>query len=207
MDFRIPNLLKDSVMTQEVSNTSLTRFNDEFGAPSERAATKVRPFLNSYVKEFIKNSPFAVMSTSGAGGKCDASPKGGMPGFIKILDDTHLLLPDVAGNKLFQSYANLDSNPNVGILFFIPGLDDTVRVNGSASIISKEEMEAQNVSLQLYETDENSKHLQGIVIEVQESYGHCPRAFKFSKFWDVDTISKNRDNRPIPARLDQFSSK
>ena len=193
-------------MAQEVGNTFQTRFNEEFGYPSERAATKVRPFLNSYVKEFIKNSPFAVMATSGENGKCDASPKGGMPGFIKILDDTHLLLPDVAGNKLFQSYSNLDNNPNVGILFFIPGLDDTVRVNGSASIISKEELEAQNVSLQLYETDENSKHLQGIIIEVQESYGHCPRAFKFSKFWDVETINTNRSNRPISDRLDQFSS-
>ena len=193
-------------MSQEVGNTFQTRFNEEFGSPSERVATKVRPFLNSYVKEFIKNSPFAVMATSGENGKCDASPKGGMPGFIKILDDTHLLLPDVAGNKLFQSYSNLDNNPNVGILFFIPGLDDTVRVNGSASIISKEELEAQNVSLQLYETDENSKHLQGIIIEVQESYGHCPRAFKFSKFWDVETINTNRANRPISDRLDQFSS-
>ena len=193
-------------MAQEVGNTFQTRFNEEFGSPSERAATKVRPFLNSYVKEFINNSPFAVMATSGENGKCDASPKGGMPGFIKILDDTHLLLPDVAGNKLFQSYSNLDNNPNVGILFFIPGLDDTVRVNGSASIISKEELEAQNVSLQLYETDENSKHLQGIIIEVQESYGHCPRAFKFSKFWDVETINTNRSNRPISDRLDQFSS-
>ena len=193
-------------MAQDVGNTFLTMFNEEFGSASERAATKVRPFLNSYVKEFIKNSPFAVMATSGENGKCDASPKGGMPGFIKILDDTHLLLPDVAGNKLFQSYSNLDNNPNVGILFFIPGLDDTVRVNGSASIISKEELEAQNVSLQLYETDENSKHLQGIIIEVQESYGHCPRAFKFSKFWDVETINTNRSNRPISDRLDQFSS-
>ena len=193
-------------MTQKVENNSLTRFNKEFGAPSERAATKVRPFLNSYVKEFIKHSPFAVMATSGKNGECDASPKGGMPGFIKILDDTHLLLPDVAGNKLFQSYSNIDHNPNIGILFFIPGLDDTVRVNGSASIISKEELEAQNVSLLLFETDDNSKHLQGVVIEVQESYGHCPRAFKFSKFWDVETISGNRTNRPISDRLDQFSS-
>lgn len=193
-------------MTQEVENSSLTRFNEEFGSPSERAATKVRPFLNSYVKEFINKSPFAVMATSGPNGQCDASPKGGMPGFIKIIDDTHLLLPDVAGNKLFQSYSNLDSNANVGILFFIPGVDDTVRVNGSASIISKEEMEAKNVSLQLYETDENSKHLQGIIIEVQESYGHCPRAFKFSKFWDVETIMENKNNRPVSPRLDQFSS-
>ena len=194
-------------MSQGSTSKTTNKFNDQFGQPSEKAATKVLPHMNSYVKAFIEKSPFAVMATSGDSGHCDASPKGGSPGFVKILDDTHLIFPDVAGNKLFQSYKNLDTNDNVGILFFIPGVNDTVRVNGKASIVSKEQLEEKNIELQLYETDEKSQHLQGMLIEVQESYGHCPRAFKFSKLWDLEIIDQNQKDRPISNRLDQFSSK
>jgi predicted pyridoxine 5'-phosphate oxidase superfamily flavin-nucleotide-binding protein len=101
------------------------RFQAQFGTPSGRAVTKLRDYMTAYVQDFIRQSPFVVMATSDQAGRCDASPKGGQPGFVRVLDDRHLLLPDVAGNKLFQSYDNMDSNPHVGLLFFIPGLNDT----------------------------------------------------------------------------------
>ena len=106
------------------------KFTREFGFPRGRAATKVVDFLNDKTRDFIRQSPFLVMATSAADGSCDASPKGGKPGWVKILDDQTLLIPDVAGNKLFQSYQNMAENPNIALIFFIPGVPETVRVNG-----------------------------------------------------------------------------
>ena len=106
-----------------------------------------------------------------------------------------MLLPDVAGNRLFQSYQNMDDNPHVGLLFMIPGLNDTVRINGTITIVDREELERQKVALSLYWTDDNAKHLQGIIINVEESYTHCPRAYNFAKLWDTEQITANR-SRP-----------
>jgi hypothetical protein len=176
------------------------RFAEAFGYPAGRAATKVKDYMTEYVQEFIKNSPFAVMATSDSEGHCDASPKGGKPGFVKVLDERRLLFPDVAGNKLFQSYQNLDANPQVGLVFMIPGVNDTVRVNGRVTIVDKEELDKLDVEVSLYEIDDRSHHLQGIIIEVEESYGHCPRAYTFSHLWDVETIAAHQAKRPIPDR-------
>lgn len=186
--------------TTEESITS-SRFGERFGYPKGRAATKVKTCMTEYVQEFIRKSPFAVMATSDASGQCDASPKGGQPGFVRVLDEQHLLFPDVAGNKLFQSYQNVDANPNIGLLFLIPGMNDTVRVNGQVTIVDKEDLDRRNIELALYEYDDNSKHLQGMLVEVTESYGHCPRAFSFSRLWDVEIISANQSERPMPDRL------
>ncbi len=177
-----------------------SRFNDEFGEMSVRAKVKVKTEMSEFVQKFIQASPFVVMASSDPEGNCDASPKGGKPGFVKVIDNSRLLLPDVAGNRLFQSYQNMDSNPHVGLLFMIPGVNDTVRVNGTVTIVSKEELERQKVELELYWTDDNSKHLQGIIINVEEAYGHCPRAYNFAKLWDTDQIAENQENRPIPLR-------
>lgn len=178
-------------------------FNTAFGAPSDRAVAKLKTHLTPYIQEFIKAAPFAVMATTGDDGRCDASPKGGKPGFVKVLDEKHLLFPDVAGNRLFQSYQNIETNPFIGLIFFIPGINDTVRVNGKVSIVTKDDLEAQNIELSLYETDDNSKHLQGMLVEVEESYGHCPRALKFSHLWEADEIENNKANPPIPDRTDE----
>lgn len=177
-----------------------SRFNDQFGEMSERARVKVKGEMSEFVQKFIQASPFVVMASSDPDGNCDASPKGGKPGFVKVIDGTRLLLPDVAGNRLFQSYQNMDDNPHVGLLFMIPGVNDTVRVNGTVMIVDKEELERQKVELSLYWTDDNAKHLQGIIINVEESYGHCPRAYNFAKLWDTDQIAENQANRPIPLR-------
>ena len=181
-------------------STTRNRFAEEFGNPKDTTAAKVKPQMSSYVQEFIKHAPFAVMATSDASGQSDASPKGGTPGFVRVLDDRHLLFPDVAGNKLFQSYQNVVANPNIGLLFMIPGVNDTVRVNGKVTIVEKQELDRQNIELSLYEYDDNSKHIQGMIIEVTEAYPHCPRAFKFSHIWDVEEIKANQAKRPIPER-------
>ena len=187
----------DDVCTIEQERS---RFNDQFGEMSERARVKVKGEMSEFVQKFIQASPFVVMASSDPDGNCDASPKGGKPGFVKVIDGTRLLLPDVAGNRLFQSYQNMDENPHVGLLFMIPGVNDTVRVNGTVSIVNKEELDRQKVELELYWTDDNAKHLQGIIINVEESYGHCPRAYNFAKLWDTEQIEENQTNRPIPLR-------
>ena len=180
-----------------------SRYNDAYGAPSDRAVAKLKTHLPPYVQEFIQNAPFAIMATTGEDGRCDASPKGGKPGFVKVLDEKHILFPDVAGNRLFQSYQNIETNPYIGLIFFIPGMNDTVRVNGKVTVVTKEELELQNIELSLYEIDDNSKHLQGMLIEVEEAYGHCPRALNFSHLWDPEEIAKNKANAPIEARTDE----
>ena len=185
-----------------ISEADRTKFNDQFGEPSERAVDKLKGHLTPWVQEFVRNAPFAVMATTDADGHCDASPKGGKPGFVRVIDETHLLFPDVAGNRLFQSYRNILDNPHVGLIFFIPGINDTVRVNGKATIVTKEDLDRQNVELSLYELDDNSKHLQGMLIEVEEAYGHCPRALKFSKLWDSGEIARNQETSPLPNRTD-----
>ncbi len=173
------------------------RFTKEFGTPSPRATGKVVNVMTDVVMEFIAKSPFLVMATSSGDGGCDASPKGGKPGFVHVMDDRHIIIPDVAGNRLFQSYLNMSENPQVGLLFLIPGSNDTVRVNGSVTILSKEELDRMNVELSLNNPDDNSRKLQGILVEVDEAYTHCPRALKFANLWEGEstngTVFHNRD--------------
>ena len=131
----------------------MNRAQQKFGAPIDLVVQKIFPTLNPMIQEFVREAPFAVLSTADGQGNCDASPKGGKPGFVKVLDAQRLLLPDVAGNKLFQSYQNFDTNPYVGLLFFIPGVNDTVRVNGKVTIVNKQTLDEQNVALALFKTN------------------------------------------------------
>ena len=168
------------------------KFTSAFGFPMERTKAKVVDSLSEPIKEFIAESPFLVMATSSLNGDCDASPKGGKPGFVRVLDDRHLLFPDVAGNKLFQSYLNLDENPHVGLVFFIPGVSDVVRVNGRVKIVNREELDRHDVEHLMYNPDGNRGVQQGIVIEIEEAFGHCPRALSYSDFWNLEEIQQKR---------------
>src|ERR1044072_59149 len=107
-----------------------TKYQDKFGYPVPRTAGKVKPSMVPWVQNFIRHSPFCVMATSNRQGDCDASPKGGMPGFVKVLNDKQLFIPDVAGNKLFHGYGNIEQNGNVGLICLMPGHTSTGRSNG-----------------------------------------------------------------------------
>jgi PPOX class probable FMN-dependent enzyme len=176
----------------------MNRFQDEFGVPSERARNKLVARLDDYMMQFIRHSPFAVLATADRDGHCDASPRGGLPGFVKILDDKQLLLPDVRGNKLFQSYQNIEGNRHVGLVFFIPGLERTVRVNGAATVIDRAGLAERGVDrLEIFDPDELAALLQGLLVEVEEAYGHCSRSLSFSRLWDPETIQHNREDPPV----------
>jgi uncharacterized protein len=176
------------------------RFTQSFGVPIERIRTKVKDYLTEPIQAFIAESPFLVMSSSDSQGRCDASPKGGMPGFVRILDDRHLLIPDVAGNRLFQSYQNMDANPHVGLIFLIPGISEVVRVNGRVTIVSREALDHHEIERSMYNPDGDRTVQQGIVVEVDESYTHCPRALNYSGLWDVEVIRERQDSGRHPLR-------
>jgi PPOX class probable FMN-dependent enzyme len=185
---------------EECAVTFDNRFTEAFGAPIERIRTKVKDYLPEPIKAFIAESPFVVMSTSDRQGRCDASPKGGKPGFVRIVDDRHLLIPDVAGNKLFQSYLNMDDNPHVGLIFLIPGISEVVRVNGRVTIVSREALDRYEIEGSMYNPDGERVVQQGIVVEVEEAYTHCPRALNYSRLWDVEEIQRREQSGCHPLR-------
>jgi predicted pyridoxine 5'-phosphate oxidase superfamily flavin-nucleotide-binding protein len=171
------------------------KYQDKFEHPADRTRGKVRPYMAAWIQDFIRQSPFCVVATSSAGGDCDASPKGGKPGFVKVLNDRQLFIPDVAGNKLFHGYQNIETNPKAGLVFFIPGHNSTVRVNGTVRVMDASEL--QDVRLEVHNPDERAKVLQGLLLDVEEAYSHCPRALRFANLWDTDTIAKHIAEPPI----------
>lgn len=164
---------------------------ESLGGPHPAAANKVRDHLDDYQRAFIARSPFAVLASSNAAGDCDASPKGGTPGFIKVLDERTLLIPDVGGNRLFQGFANFESNPKAGLVFMIPGQEVTVRVNGSVQVVEPDALEAMGVELAVSWEDDNTTLIQGILLSIDEAYFHCPRSFRFADLWNTETNEAN----------------
>ena len=150
------------------------------GAPSERAVLKDRKGLDEQSRKFISMSPFLLMATSGADGTCDVSPKGDAPGFVRVLDDGRLVIPERNGNKRFDNLKNVLANGHMGLLFLVPGCDYTLRVNGRAWITRDSEllesMAAQNVAPKL-----------AVGVEVQEAFFHCVKSFRRSKLWNHAT--------------------
>ena len=176
-------------MNQQASR--IDQLREALGGAHELAASKVKDHLEPYVQVFIENSPFAIMSSADSEGNCDASPKGGLPGFIKVLDERTLLVPDIGGNRLFQSYQNFESNPKAGFLFIIPGLNFTARVNGRIRLLESGELEERGVEPELSWSDENSGMIQGVFLDIDEAYFHCPRSIQFADLWNTETIQEN----------------
>jgi hypothetical protein len=168
----------------------------KFGEPIEIVRKKVFPDMNGMVQDFIRQAPFVVLATANEIGDCDASPKGGRPGFVRVIDKDHLVVPDIAGNNLFQSYENLETNAKVGLLFLIPGCDWTVRVNGCVSVLDAEGGRLQGIASDVFDPDDNTRVQQGLLVEVDEALSHCPRAFTFSKLWDTESIDSTRSLDP-----------
>lgn len=164
-----------------------------YGPPSERSSKKVASILSNDIIEFINHSPFAVLASADKNGNCDASPRGGLPGFVKVVDEKTLFIPDIKGNRLFQSLGNFISNPKAGLLFFIPGNNKMVRVNGRISIIEKKQVIERIERIEVSSLDEHSELIQGYILEVDEAYSHCPRAINFSDLWNIDNIKQNKE--------------
>lgn len=147
------------------------------GEPTPTVQSKIASRLNSVTRTYVERSPFVCLATSDRQGRCDVSPRGDQPGFVKILDDSTLLLPERPGNKLADSLRNILDNPNVGLLFFLPGLGDTFRVNGRASLTTEPTL------LDSCSAAGKVPKL-AIRISIEQAFTHCPKAFLRSSLWD-----------------------
>jgi len=176
----------------------MNKTQEMFGVPSYGAIKKVRSYMVERVQDFITRSPFLVMASCNALGHSDASPRGGKSGFVKVIDEKHLVIPDISGNKLFQSYENIETNPYIGLIFFIPGIKETVRVNGKVRILKKGDPEFDKLIVEVFEPDYNESLLQALMLEVVESYSHCSRALSFSMLWDTSVIKSNQGDTLTP---------
>lgn len=156
------------------------------GTPSELAVKKQLSALDPHGREFIARAPFVLVATAGADGRCDVSPKGDAPGFVRVLDDRHLAIPDRPGNKRLDGMRNILGNPHVGLLFLIPGRGETLRVNGRACITRDETLLATMEAM-------GKRPLLAIGVEVEEVYLHCAKAFIRSALWRPDRWPKADD--------------
>lgn len=160
--------------------TTLQQLRALYEAPRERAVRKQLAALDAHCRNFIALSPFVVLATGGASGWLDASPRGGAPGFVKVTPLGELLVPDSPGNNRLDSLENIVATGQVGLLFMIPGLDETLRVNGSACLST----DAQALALC---RDERRTPKLVIRVTVREAYLHCAKAFLRSRLWDAQS--------------------
>jgi PPOX class probable FMN-dependent enzyme len=160
--------------------TSEQELREIVGVPGDRSKLKELQRLDAHCRAFIARSPFVIVATSGADGTCDVSPKGDAPGFVHVLDDRRLVIPDRPGNKRLDGMLNLLANPHIGLIFIVPGRQETLRVNGRAWITRTTEL----LSLMAF----NGKTpLLGIGVEVEQCFLHCPKAFLRSRLWKQES--------------------
>ncbi len=147
-------------------------------SPTERAVGKELQQLEPHSKRFIELSPFLVLSTANAAGQADSSPRGGAPGFVKVTGDKQLLIPDAPGNNRLDSLRNILETKQVGLLFFLPGIEETLRVNGRATLSTDPAL------LQLV-NDESWTPKLVIQVEIEALYMHCAKAILRCKLWSA----------------------
>jgi uncharacterized protein len=182
----------------KITSTEILR--SLYPAPTGRTKAKVLPALEKHSKNFIQHSPFLVIATVDAAGNVDNSPRGGEPGFVHILDDKRILIPDAKGNNRIDSLVNIVERENVGLLFFIPGVDETLRLNGKAYVSTSQDL--------MERFDAESKAMNTcIVIEVQEVFLHCAKALMRSRLWSASSKIERADFPTMGQMLkDQLGS-
>ena len=147
------------------------------GEPAALARAKITDRLNAVTRVFIERSPFVCLATSDAMGRCDVSPRGDPPGFVHILDERTLLLPERPGNRLADSLRNVLANPQVGLIFIVPGATDTFRVNGRATLTTDAALLAPCAL-------EGRTPVLGLLVDIEEAYTQCSKAFLRSALGD-----------------------
>jgi PPOX class probable FMN-dependent enzyme len=166
-----------------------TRLRAVLGEPTELVRKKIADRLNPLTRQFVERAPFDVVATGRPDGGLDVSPRGDPAGFVRILDERTLLLPDRPGNKLADTLTNLLEDDRIALLFLIPGVDDTFRVNGHARIVDDPELLAPS------EVEGKAPQL-GIVVTVVEAYTQCPKALLRSDLWNPE---RHIDRSELPG--------
>ena len=159
--------------------TSVEQLRDVLGTPGHRAAQKVVPILDDYCRRFIAASPFLLLATANAKGEMDVSPKGDPAGFVHVLDEKTLAIPDRLGNRRIDSFRNIVENPNVGVIFIIPGTEHTLRVSGKAQIV-------RDIELREAMTMNSKVPDHALVVSVERVLFHCPKCMIRSHLWDPE---------------------
>jgi PPOX class probable FMN-dependent enzyme len=157
-----------------------------FPAQTDLAVHKVQNSLDKYAQAFIRRSPFLCIGTQDQAGRADVSPRGDPVGFVQILDEHTLAIPDRPGNNRLDSLSNILSNPSIGLLFIIPGFDDTLRIGGQARLVTDPAL------LQGMSVNDRVPKL-AIVVSVSEVFMHCAKAFRRSRLWDPAHFQDRRD--------------
>lgn len=155
------------------------------------AITKCLTTLDKHAREMIARSPFVCIGTQSADGTADVSPRGDPCGFVKVLDDRTLLIPDRPGNNRLDTLSNITANPSVGLLFMIPGFDETLRINGRAQI-SRDPTLLDQLAVQ------DRTPTVAIVVRVEEIFLHCAKAFRRAKLWEAGAV---QDRKGMPSLL------
>ena len=160
------------------------------GPASERALTKERPALTEIDKQWLAAAPFLLMATSDNTGRCDVSPKGDPAGFVKVLDEQTIVIPERLGNRRADSFHNILKNPHVGLLFMIPGRGDTLRINGHARLVSDGPF-FDELTVKGHRPD------LALIVDIEDIFFHCSKAFMRSELWETE--SWNPDQLPSLA--------
>lgn len=164
-----------------------------YGSPAGRAAEKAIPKLDKHCRHFISLSPFLILSTAGGDGTADVSPKGDPAGFVHVIDDSTIAIPDRPGNRRIDSLVNIIENPDVGVIFLIPGVRETLRVNGKAEISTDPALLAK-MEVQ------GKPPITAIVIYVEQTFLHCAKSIIRSRIWDED-MKIDRKTLPSLSRM------
>jgi hypothetical protein len=164
-----------------------------FGQAEGLAVRKSIPKIDRHARDFIARSPFLCIATSNKHGRADVSPRGDPVGFVQVLDDHHLAIPDRPGNNRLDTMVNILENPNIGLIFMIPGFEDTLRINGKAEITSEPAI------LERAMVDRKMPKA-AIRVRVEEQFFHCAKAFRRSRLWQPDAIV-DRKVMPTLARI------
>jgi uncharacterized protein len=170
-----------------------TALRDILGEPTELVKAKVADRIHPLNRRFLELSPFVVVATGRPGGGLDVSPRGDPAGFVRVLDDRTLLLPDRPGNKLADTLTNLLEDDRIALLFLIPGIGETFRVNGRGRIVDDPELLADSAV-------EGKAPRLGVLIEVEEAYGQCPKALLRSELWNPEK-HVSRDELPSSGEV------
>ena len=169
--------------------TSVAELESIVGTPGDVARRKTRHRLHELDREWLAASPLCFVATADADGNADVSPKGDPPGFVRVLDDTTIALPERPGNRRADGFHNVLANPHVGLIFVIPGRGDTLRVNGRARLVRDAPYLAE---LQV----RRNVPVLALEVDVEEVFHHCSKAFLRSKTWDPETW----DLETVPRR-------
>ena len=188
------NLDIDLTAAESAAITSVEQLESLFGQPKHTSVAKESEAMTQLEQEFIRASPFHLMATANSDGTCDVSPRGDPPGSVHVVCDRTLILPERAGNKRVDSLRNIVVNPQVGLLFIVPGLDETLRVNGIARLTTHAPLLAR------YAVQGKAPEL-AIIVHTEAVYMHCARAFRRSKLWDTATWPEPGTMPAMPAVL------